>query len=134
MTPHAMTDEQLRVRVATLLGWNSIYYEGGKMCGCFGSDLETTRPVPNWPVDLNACATMEEHMDDDQRLIYMDFLWGVANGEKDYKSLCEFLDGHPNEWHSYNRIRAKARQRCIAFVMAIEYDFGDGPIGTAEGR
>lgn len=126
-TVRTMTDEQLRVRVAELLGWRrSTWREQGYSRGADGEvwlekDSNICRPLhadddpfkypfPDYPHDLNACHEMEKALlrtDDKGRVL----------GTKWYtyahtlSSLVPF--GQPI-------ICATARQRCEAFVIAME--------------
>ena len=114
----AMTDEELRRRVAELLGWTNICEEShysyddmehlDVLCGI--SKTGCKDEMPNYPQDLNACHEMEKEI------------------RKDHEYTGWYLDALKNILDSYNyqhsckvyTIFATARQRCEAFIAVKE--------------
>lgn len=105
-----MTDNDLRVKVAELCGWE----RGPKKeikCGlwfpvmsCWHKKCDKDNwqdEPPNFPHDLNACHEMEEALTSQQLYDYSESLWYECAG---------FVEA----------VRATARQRCEAFVKAME--------------
>ena len=115
----AMTDEELRIRVAELLGWTNICeeshysYDDMEHCDvlCGVSKTGCKDEVPNYPRDLNACHKMEETLTDIQFCKYVQILCGhTTTGIK-------IQWGGPDAGRA---CRATARQRCEAFIIAKE--------------
>lgn len=115
-----MTDGELRVKVATALGWIAVKYDAGIAIqihtdpdGCLvgispvvqaiehGKDESKTYNylmVPLFSTDLNACAAFEQSLSEDEREKYLD----AISSEVDFS----LFDG----------VCATARQRCLAFL------------------
>ena len=102
MTPEqitALTDDEIRLKVAELLGWADIddFTETGM-------DPRSQRvwDIPDFPRDLNACHEMEKTLSLGEKCYYVDLLQGKMG------SL---------EWGF-----ATARQRCESFIAVKERD------------
>ena len=124
MTPDevkALSDEELRVKVAELCGWLEIkneYYHDDNRPSLMGYDGEEMRMgrfyegVPNYPADLNACADFSKHLRTKSRELYTDYtrhldkLVAIANSE--------------DEADSINISDALPRTRCAAFILTME--------------
>lgn len=113
MKPTDMTDEQLRVKVAEILKWDISlagygypWFEG---IG-FGEDQEL---IPNYPADLNACASFELPLHAQARFdtqnLYVENLRDIVYRAK-----------HSGQSLNFAMLNATARQRCLAFVMTME--------------
>ena len=108
----ALTDEEIRIKVAELLGWVSngagAWHKDGAVRKLVFEDGEgrfrDTHPLPNYPRDLNACHEFEKTLADGQWTLYTDMLT-------------------PVDTHYVQRrhcAHATARQRCEAFIIAKE--------------
>jgi hypothetical protein len=105
----ALADEELRIKVAELLGWRNIridfsYFDYQDDTGLIANDkIGYTLPLPDYPRDLNACHEMENSsLDFKQSPKYNEWLFEIACREG---------------WHPE---RATARQRCEAFVLTMD--------------
>lgn len=94
-TVRAMTDEQLRIRVAELLEFDEVWEKDGVI-------VDILDP-PDYQHDLNACHEMEESLSQSKRGAYVRRL--RASGISDFGTCC-----------------ATARQRCEAFVIVMTGD------------
>ena len=147
MKPSDMTDEQLRIKVAELLGWENVCWsECTDRCGCWlqlrlvgtppHADARVDSPcaaeneLPDYARDLNACHEM--------------YLWGeenyvgsLASSPKSDRALAfgiKFAVALSRIVHhgaelddpiaDSKTINADARQRCEAFVEVMESDRG----------
>jgi hypothetical protein len=122
----SLNDNELNFRVAKALEWTNIHpltrkemYEDDSLYGYLDSlvgfapgskDLE---PLKNWACDLNACYEMEEVLL--ENCIRADFSDKWNSYEK---YLHRVVSGHDAAL-SHQIIRAKPRQRCIAFLLAL---------------
>ena len=98
----ALSDEQLRIKVATLLGTANWQY-------C--EDLYGPDPyldAPNYPKDLNDCHKMEESLTSEQLTEYANTL---GSG---------FTGANRGQTDKAAATHATARQRCEAFVLTME--------------
>ena len=109
----AMTDDELRIKVAELMGWVSVPHRTRPLTGKeFSVDTQGTAwtelpyEMPNWPGDLNACAEMEDTLDDSQKDSF-EYLLGIVIGPGRERW----------RWHL---LHATARQRCEAFIATKE--------------
>lgn len=123
MNPRDMNDEQLRVRVATILGWTKstwreqgysrgatdgeVWLErGSKLCRPLYDDDDGGKyPFPRFPYDLDAAHFMESHIPLDKEAHYGRLLEFIVARDK---------NGLRAVWH------ATARQRSEAFVETME--------------
>lgn len=115
-----MTDNELRVKVAELCGWKDIEERllpccrgvKSRLCGRMEHE-HAFHACPNFPHDLNACHEMEEALDTfGAKIRYLSYLRLACTGEAKH---------YPNSaLHELLVIRATARQRCEAFVRAME--------------
>lgn len=111
------TDEEIRVRVAELLGWqvtrnNEIFTLASPKNPEFFSSLEPINVlafIPSYPADLNVCAEMEKTLGGfhgcpltGEVFDYFDHLITICVVEKTFVGF------------------ATARQRCIAFITTKE--------------
>lgn len=106
----ALSDEELRVKVAELDGWKR-----DKQTGYFLGDTES---LPNYLHDLNAVHEIEEKLDGDQVSAYAKLLG------RHHPTYCvKVLDGRDPEedfWYeTFTLIHATARQRCEALVLTL---------------
>ena len=105
----ALTDKELRIKVAELLGWKNIrvdwdYFDYQDDTGLVATnEIGYTLPLPDYPQDLNACADMEKSLihtpDESTWSEYREHLVGMLG----------------KEWGF-----ATARQRCEAFILTME--------------
>ena len=115
-----LSDNEIRIKVAELLGWadlvearNSPDAEKFRLMLVGPFALTGTTPngtacwrVPNYPQDLNACAEMEETLDDSQKDNF-EYVLGIVIG--------------PGREHwRWHLLHATARQRCEAFIAVKE--------------
>ena len=129
----ALSDDELRIKVAELLGWKDVRnmeytcacapagvceHCQAKLCGWDrrGGLIDSLRTgcyisghVPDYPRDLNACHEMESWFW--HRYAGSEFKWGEY--VRNLISVC----GHPSNQH---HCRATARQRCEAYVLTME--------------
>ena len=110
-----MTDNELRVKVAELLGWTecatqSVDLNNGVSVQPMG--LERTgdkykQMLPDYPNDLNACHEMESSLNTTDLVeLYCTLLFGYIDQKSKYQG-----------WLT---IHATAKQRCLAFVKTME--------------
>lgn len=94
-----LTNEQVRVIIATRLGWTEVQIFPG--VGVKGRDPKTGTPehVPNYPQDLNACAEMEATLEQPEWI--------------EYDALLDYIN-------MMRKASATARQRCDAFLLTHE--------------
>lgn len=122
MKPSEMTDEQLRIKVAELLGITDIHplsrveywenwrkFEGWLNLPVGRSESGELIKINDYPNDLNACHEMEKSLDAVQRLQYVGLLhYGTPKNnawdQEDAADVC----------------MSTARQRCEAFVKVME--------------
>ncbi len=109
-----MTDEELRVQVALAQGWikeESVYPSGMPSFRWVREDIrhrwtsnphKLTRQLPDFAGSLDACASFERGMTDDEAVMYFGNLLVACATE-------------PNSGPS--AIRASARARCIAYLI-----------------
>ena len=101
----ALTDEEIRVRVAELCGWT---YAGSDSTTRFYCPPGTTDLakrhgfIPNYPADLNACHEFEAALSGQQWPKYV-------------TKLCELTRDRNGE----GLVFATARQRCEAFLAVM---------------
>lgn len=108
----ALSDEQLRIKVAEALGWSGIYQGAMNLFGAPPTEdrkklLDAIIVLHDWPHDLNACHEMEKSIREDQRAIYRAYLLELFCKENGYSN---------NGWAW---VHATARQRCVAFLMTV---------------
>ena len=99
----ALTDDEIRVRVAEICGWADIREEDRSGFGGYrGTDPngKTLSFVPNYPADLNACAEMERTMTRAQLWLFDDYMLHICRDAMMAK-------------------HATARQRCQAFLTVM---------------
>jgi len=90
-----LTDEEIRIKVAAACRFTNI------SAVCWRGHLDGyERRVPNYPLDLNACAEFEATLTDEE--------W------KDYGIL---LGSRDTSWEGAKKLlSAPARQRCLAYL------------------
>lgn len=102
----AMSDDKLRKKIAKLCGWVFSGYpaiDGNKWAKSpEGEVVLYNYMVPNYPQDLNAMYEAEKQLSSEQAGRYQMLLSNILG---------------PTVW---NLMRATARQRAEAFVMAME--------------
>jgi len=120
----AMTDDEIRVRVAEACGWKNVHrfnkwqeggtasYKDGDLVGDFGD--HTRWHLPNYPADLNACHSMEKTLRENQFhfVAYTRKLWRVVFPNVDYTGDLGYL--------GFDYIHATARARCEAFLAVMQ--------------
>lgn len=136
----AMTDDEIRVRVAEVMGWK--FQQVHKYIS--GPSWEVTSPtgvvigsrefpfrsshgpdsnhiplkaktdscylLPNWPASLDACAEFERGLTDEEYERYSTDLWRLVNGDQPRQESAPIRCER-----AY--LSAKARHRCEAFLM-----------------
>jgi hypothetical protein len=110
----ALTDEELRIKVAELLGWVKVPHRSrpltGKEFSIDSQGIAWTSIDPemlDYPKDLNACHEMEETLIDEQKR----FLYEVT--------LHSLNVSHELGISVWETVHASARQRCEAFVLTM---------------
>ena len=98
-----MSDEELRIKVAELRGWNGVIRSGSWIIGWTDKPSEE-REIPDFSQDLNAMYEVEKDMTEKEYNKYCDMLWNMCHGASGKSGA----------------IHASARQRAEAFVMAME--------------
>ena len=118
-----LSDDEIRIKVAELLGWQCVTEEetsdgidwaGFSPDGTLNSGVNAGEyrgygscgyrfVLPNYPHDLNACAAMEDTLDDSQKDSF-EYLLGIVIGPGRERW----------RWHL---LHATARQRCEAFIV-----------------
>lgn len=123
MKPSDMTDEQIRIRVADILGCR----EQRKLSGTVHYDPDdsgtprtyqirrdgSTAFLPDWPHDLNACHEMEKAMPEDRRGSYALHLLESCGVSLLYENRLV------NNLALFAIAAATPRQRCEAFVEVM---------------
>lgn len=101
----SLTDDEIRVRVAEIMGWSEISTRcmWGLPPGAEDDGTEDSlKHFPNYPADLNACADMECMLTDAQWITY------IARLHNDVVIYPTRL-----------AVAATARQRCEAFLAVM---------------
>ena len=108
----ALTDEEIRVKVAELQGWENVHrfnkWQEGGPASCKDGDLvgdfngRTRCHLPNYPADLNACHEVEKMLTNEQWPAYSSTLWRITNQA-------------PSNYECH----ASARQRCEALLITL---------------
>ena len=93
-----MTDEQINLTIARVLGWHSIHTSTTGIKGMKGP-LRGFMPLPNYCTDLNAMHEAEDELSGNQYMVYALMLDAVEG--------------------SLFGIRATARQRAEAFLRML---------------
>lgn len=122
----ALTDDEIRVRVAELMGWqvkatrgkydlvvidpNGFEVAWGNLRGRTPDELrlDFSHNLPNYPADLNACHEFERTMNEDECAAYqqqIDNPWGMTQ------------DDYPAQAYWFH---ATARARCEAFLAVMQ--------------
>ena len=120
----AMSDNELRITVAELCGWNKPVSQTGTLA-CPDTEMCPPRsllyqrlaePIPNYPYDLNAMHEAEKLLTDyGRRALYINWVYGLICRDKNGRMFDE-AGLTPTD----NLIFAKARQRAEAFVLVME--------------
>jgi hypothetical protein len=122
MTKHTLSDlqklaetdegrERIRVLVAELMGWTGIYEEvHPAITYLWGYDDEFEHPkhrriVPDYPRDLNAIASAEAGLTDEEHAAFQGLLILVCEGKR--------------------TVSASALHRCMAFILTKQPTKGD---------
>lgn len=100
-----LTNEEIKALIRKSQGWTELK-EGPRQYGWKrGNKWHYLHDVPNYPLDLNACAEFEKTLTDEEWEAYADhLLWD--EGET----------GHSNYSACKTGCIATARQRCLAFL------------------
>lgn len=110
----ALSDDELRVKVAKACGWTNIVQRDGlASLGCDPVGLYD-RVLYDYPNDLNACASFERTMSDARFLIYCHYL---SNGSASFRVAIEAV-AMSIQVLRRNFVSASPRQRCIAFLAS----------------
>ena len=101
-----LSDEQIRIKVAELLGWRP--YSANKNKDPKELWLRDTysNVLPKYSTDLNACHEMEETLNDSQK--------------DNFEYVLGIVIGSGRERWRWHLLHATARQRCEAFIAAKE--------------
>jgi|ERR1043166_5748774 hypothetical protein len=107
-----LTDEELRVRVAELDGWQDVFALGGIVCGVPQGKRITENAyrgdVPDYPRDLNAVRIVISKLSHEQRHAYAVILAGF------------FWPMGWSDWRDTLAVsEAAARIRCEALVLTL---------------
>lgn len=116
----ALSDDELRIRVAKLLGWEVHTWKGLPSLAEDPTEKQWIRrrvllresELPNYPRDLNACHEMEMTLTKEQFQDYTHRLFIRFHIEENGKT----ADYPPDR----TVMCATARQRCEAFVLTME--------------
>lgn len=116
----ALTDEQLRIKVAELLGYEEIRWmkDSGELVG----DLiendegcgEGTESIPDWPNDIAAAWELEEMITEESKQIEYAESLGELSGADEY--------GIPLTEMYVRLCHAHPRERTRAFIIAVTGD------------
>ena len=129
-----MTDEQIRVAIAEVLGWKqtpSPYFPGVTLWVTpfeqFSGRTDDPSAGPkHYAEDLNACYEMEKALTDEQRCLYANILFTVCfhpDTEAEEWPEEANLAGFHLGWDGLFEINhATARQRCIAVLRTVRPD------------
>ena len=119
-----LTDDELRIKVAELCGWEDIHEPKDALeryfCKVYNSDLvgyNRGRPkrvvVPNYPADMNAMHEAEQHL----------FLTGIRRNGKPcdrYGTIDHYCDNLLLTTQKPRfELEATARQRAEAFILTL---------------
>lgn len=121
----AMTDEQLRIKVAELCGWKYFNWahvptKGPSLVGLPQHDSPGSngvfgdQPVPDYPHDLNAMHEAWNRMTEEQKIKFsgqLELLVRKIWRDQEDKSV---------DWFWYMIINATARQRAETFVLTMD--------------
>jgi len=122
----AMTDDQLRIKAAELMGWTECYVDRGEPFGVV-PELYTGYPyseiLPDYPNDIDAAWTLWERLDEEGMYVMLRSGSVCPNG--DYKRETTALiwrDGLDSIDVVDSEIAVKSAPRAItrAFIMAME--------------
>lgn len=117
-----MTLEQQRIAIAKACGYFPMPWGWG--CATdesrpFAANKFTFDDLPDYLFDLNAMHEAVGVLTDDQKWDFMDYLMAVANGHTDIVQFHKYLDGFPNEHHSWAMITAKPEVWAEAFLRTL---------------
>lgn len=118
-----MTDQQIRIAVAEVMGWRFVRKErdDNRMIDPKGH-YSSTDSIPNYPADLNACHEMEKILTREQRI---EARWHLVQITDD-----NYTTWEPHEYKTLDIwemslsdidacLNATARQRCEAFLRTL---------------
>ena len=121
----AMTNEEIRIKVAELCGWINVHEAGtreiseplmdkgfGLVGFRLGQPAKQLEQIPNYPEDLNACHEFEKELTEEQ---WRGYIFALLNLMK----LDIALDDYTLAQH-FSFVHATARQRCEAFIKVME--------------
>lgn len=108
----ALTDDEIRVRVAELCGWQWEKLWTGELHGKPIGEQGPFREVPNYPADLNACHEFEHGLSYDQASEYGQALLKIRAAER-------WDDRPPAGDHAFFHT---PRARCEAFLATMGED------------
>ena len=113
----AMTDDEIRVRVAELMGWTHVWRgeHSGILTG-YAPQNGGERVPPNYPADLNACASFEAtFISDYERAVK--YSWNLLRAIR--LEVPEDADDL-NLDYCWHIAHATARARCEAFLAVMQ--------------
>lgn len=112
-----LTDDEIRVRVAELMGFTEVRFQGsGSYVGFVGKAPRMTwsgYPIANYPADLNACASFEATLTDKQWEDYGEHICDEFMRQRGDMTIAEMTRA---------AFGASARQRCEAFLATMGKD------------
>lgn len=110
-----MTDDEIRIAVAKACGWHTVQqnpmypHDRSRLAGFWGEDTTALCGIPNYPADLNACASFREHLDKREQDLFAAHLGELTGGKR--------IDFGAMRVDCTTAILwATARQRCEAFL------------------
>lgn len=119
--PSEMTDDELRIKVAELCGWErgpkvSSWIGVANSCWHRKSEQDGWQDnPPDYPQDLNACHEMEEHIPENKWFEWCGNMAKVCGVERESSDMTIGEIVH----RTFSTNRATARQRAEAFVMTM---------------
>lgn len=118
-----MSDEEIRIAIATQLGWKwddqTVYAPPDSSRWArvgFNGDDELFRVLPDYPNDLNACAQFEKGLSHGQQLVY----WNQIENVIWTPILVDYPDANDSEQNrKLTVLFSTAKQRCKAYLKTI---------------
>lgn len=122
-----LTDEELRIKVAEACGWTwatETEIAGKMFHACWTHDKHgfayASYELPNYPLDLNACAEFEATLTDEEKASYVKFL-NASHPTSDIFHPNQNERGFNNKLAAevFGLVAATAAQRAEAFLRTL---------------
>ncbi len=132
-----LTDEEIRIKVAEAYGWVKQPFSGaywseqyvkGKLPSIYnkkarieGRDffVRSKKDLPNYPLDLNACAEFEKTLNIGEAIAYVKALDEILRRENNANGTWEIYCARSEKdvlYRLFPFVTAKPKQRCIAYL------------------